>query len=223
MRVFRLWANAASSTQPIPEAHISNAATSFSLPSLRCVTVKSKPMRLLLCLLSPLVICHSAFASDPVRIYLANDDHTDYVWSADAETYGRVFVEMLDYHLKLTDETMGNPPPYQNRFNADGSLWLWEYERRTSPPRVRAARGAHQERAPQRPAQRRRLVLRRATDRSGAAWHVLRRPPRTPPRPSISCRPWRWKTSPSRSGWLRSGRAPGPSSVGGVSVVARAK
>ncbi len=91
-------------------------------------------MRLLLCLFLPLTICHSAFASDPIRIYLANDDHTDYVWSANAETYGQVFVEMLDYHLKLTDETIGNPPPYQNRFNADGSLWLWEYERRTSPP-----------------------------------------------------------------------------------------
>jgi hypothetical protein len=132
MRVFRLWANAASSTQPIPEAHISNAATSFACSRPLC-PVKFKPMKLLLCLLSPFVICHSVFASDPVRIYLANDDHTDYMWTADADTYGRVFVEMLDYHLKLTDETMGNPSPYQNRFNADGSLWLWEYERRKTP------------------------------------------------------------------------------------------
>ncbi len=72
-------------------------------------------------------------AAEPVRLYLANDDHTDYMWTADAETYGRVFVEQLDYYLKLTDETLGNPPPYQSRFNTDGSLWLWEYERRKSP------------------------------------------------------------------------------------------
>src|SRR6187551_926132 len=72
-------------------------------------------------------------AADPVRLYIANDDHTDYMWTADADTYGRVFVEQLDYYLKLTDETLGNPPPYQSRFNADGSLWLWEYEHRKTP------------------------------------------------------------------------------------------
>lgn len=75
---------------------------------------------------------HSLVA-EPIRVYLANDDHTDYMWTADADTYGRVFVEMLDYYLKLTDETIGNPPPFQSRFNADGSLWLWEYERRKTP------------------------------------------------------------------------------------------
>lgn len=74
-----------------------------------------------------------ASAADPVRLYLANDDHTDYMWTADADTYGRVFVDQLDYYLKLTDETLANPPPYQSRFNTDGSLWLWEYEHRKSP------------------------------------------------------------------------------------------
>ena len=67
------------------------------------------------------------------RIYLANDDHTDYMWTADAETYNAVFVDMLDYHLRLIDETTNNPAPYQNRFNADGSYWLWQYERQKSP------------------------------------------------------------------------------------------
>ena len=32
-----------------------------------------------------------ASAAEPVRLYLANDDHTDYMWTADADTYGRVF------------------------------------------------------------------------------------------------------------------------------------
>jgi hypothetical protein len=221
MRVFRLWANAASSTQPIPEAHISNAATSFACSRPLC-PVKFKPMKLLLCLLSPFVICHSVFASDPVRIYLANDDHTDYMWTADADTYGRVFVEMLDYHLKLTDETMGNPSPYQNRFNADGSLWLWEYERRKTPAEFA------------------RLVARIKSGHLSAPLNAA--VPATarnrPKRCCVACitpaasnaatafdfrRPSRWKTSPFRSGWLRYGREPGPSSVGGVSVVARAK
>ena len=36
----------------------------------------------------------AAIAAEPKRIYLANDDHTDYLWTADAETYNAVFVEI---------------------------------------------------------------------------------------------------------------------------------
>ena len=67
------------------------------------------------------------------RIYIANDDHTDFMWTADAETYADTFVEMLDWHLKLADETAANPAPYRNRFNADGSYWLWNYEQKKTP------------------------------------------------------------------------------------------
>jgi alpha-mannosidase len=74
-----------------------------------------------------------ASAAEPTRIYLANDDHTDYMWTADAETYNAVFVDMLDYYLRLADETKDNPSPYRSRFNADGSYWLWQYERRKTP------------------------------------------------------------------------------------------
>ncbi len=66
-------------------------------------------------------------------IYLANDDHTDYMWSADADTYDQVFVDLLDFHLDLADQTKDNPPPFRARFNADGNLWLWNYERKKSP------------------------------------------------------------------------------------------
>ena len=69
----------------------------------------------------------------PKRIYIANDDHTDFMWTADADTYANVFVEMLDWHMKLADETATNAPAHRNRFNADGSYWLWNYERRKSP------------------------------------------------------------------------------------------
>lgn len=72
-------------------------------------------------------------AAQPTRIYIANDDHTDFMWSADAETYAKVFVEMLDFHLELADETAGNPPPYRSRFNADGSYWLWSYQQQKTP------------------------------------------------------------------------------------------
>lgn len=71
--------------------------------------------------------------ADPTRIYLSNDDHTDYMWTTDADTYNAVFVDMLDYYLRLADETESNPAPYQSRFNADGSYWLWQYERQKTP------------------------------------------------------------------------------------------
>jgi alpha-mannosidase len=63
------------------------------------------------------------------RIYLAPDDHTDYMWTADEATYRAAFLEMLDYYLDKADSTAGNAPPYQSRWNCDGSFWVWEYER----------------------------------------------------------------------------------------------
>ncbi len=80
-----------------------------------------------------LALASLGFAAEPTRIYLANDDHTDYLWTADADTYANVFVEMLDFHLKLADETASNRSPYRNRFNADGALWLSTYEQRKTP------------------------------------------------------------------------------------------
>src|SRR5512139_1058278 len=63
------------------------------------------------------------------RIYIAPDDHTDYMWMADEATYRAAFPEMLDYYLNLADSTAGNASPYQSRWNCDGTLWVWEYER----------------------------------------------------------------------------------------------
>ena len=54
------------------------------------------------------------------------------MWTADAETYANVFVEMLDWHMELAKETDHHTPAYRNRFNCDGSYWLWRYERRKS-------------------------------------------------------------------------------------------
>jgi alpha-mannosidase len=63
------------------------------------------------------------------RIYIAPDDHTDYLWTADEETYKQAFIEMLDYYLNAADTTQDNPSHMQSRWNCDGSLWMWTYER----------------------------------------------------------------------------------------------
>ena len=67
------------------------------------------------------------------RFYLAPDDHTDYLWTMDEEGYRKAFVEMLDYYLDQIDSTTTNPPPFQGRWNCDGSFWLWTYERNKTP------------------------------------------------------------------------------------------
>jgi alpha-mannosidase len=70
---------------------------------------------------------------DPKRIYIANDDHTDYYWTGDAEQYRNAFQVMLDYYMDQAEETAGNPPHTQGKFNCDGSLWVWEYEHHRTP------------------------------------------------------------------------------------------
>ena len=66
------------------------------------------------------------------RVYIANDDHTDYIWSADEDTYKGAFIQMLDYYLDQVDATAANPSDFQSRFSADGSLWLWTYQKNKS-------------------------------------------------------------------------------------------
>ncbi len=63
------------------------------------------------------------------RIYIAPDDHTDYFWIADDVTYRQSFLTMIDYYLNKMDETASNPSDHQMRWECDGSLWMWEYER----------------------------------------------------------------------------------------------
>ena len=67
------------------------------------------------------------------RIYIANDDHTDYLWAADANTYRDAFLAMLDYYLDQAEATAADPEPYRNRFNVDGTFWIRTYENNRSP------------------------------------------------------------------------------------------
>ncbi len=68
------------------------------------------------------------FAQAQNRIYIANDDHTDYMWTANEATYRSAFTSMTDYYLNLANSTAGNTSPYQSRFNLDGSMWMWFYQ-----------------------------------------------------------------------------------------------
>lgn len=63
------------------------------------------------------------------RVYIAPDDHTDYWWTADENTYRQVFLDTLDYYLDQMDATAGNPPQYQARWNCDGHFWVYTYEK----------------------------------------------------------------------------------------------
>jgi len=67
------------------------------------------------------------------RIYLADDDHTDYMWTANEAQYDSAFVKMLDYYLDQIDLTKANPADFQARFNCDGSYWLTAYQKFRTP------------------------------------------------------------------------------------------
>lgn len=80
-----------------------------------------------------IVVLSASVRAQQKRVYIAPDDHTDYFWTADGDTYRRCFLRMLDYYLGLADQTQNAPDDFQSRFACDGSLWLWEYERNKSP------------------------------------------------------------------------------------------
>ena len=81
-----------------------------------------------------LLVCFfSAKAQSVKRLYIANDDHTDYMWTADEALYDTAFVHMLDFYLHQIDSTKGNPSDFQARFNCDGSYWLRAYQKYRSP------------------------------------------------------------------------------------------
>ncbi len=68
----------------------------------------------------------------PKRIYIAPDDHTDYLWTGSEEQYRQSFLAMTDYWLARADATAGNASDFQARWNCDGSFWMWTYERNKS-------------------------------------------------------------------------------------------
>jgi len=80
-----------------------------------------------------ILICGILLNAQPVkRIYLANDNHTDYMWTANEAQYDSAFVKMLDYYLDQIDSTQSNTSDFQARFNCDGTSWLQAYQRHRS-------------------------------------------------------------------------------------------
>jgi alpha-mannosidase len=80
-----------------------------------------------------LLCCFCTFAQSQKRLYIAIDDHTDYMWTADEAKYDSAFVQMLDFYLDQIDSTKNNEPDFQARFNCDGSAWLKAYQKYRSP------------------------------------------------------------------------------------------
>lgn len=86
---------------------------------------------LIVLLLANFILPFSVFGQK--RFYISPDDHTDYFWIADDVTYRQTFLTIIDYYLNKMDETQNNPSDQQMRWNCDGNLWMWEYEKNRTP------------------------------------------------------------------------------------------
>jgi alpha-mannosidase len=77
-------------------------------------------------------LCLTDLSAQQKKIYIAPDDHTDYMWSSNEEGYRNAFLETLDYYIKLNDSTADSPYAYQSKWNCDGSFWVFNYEKNRS-------------------------------------------------------------------------------------------
>lgn len=93
------------------------------------IKIKKFGLIFFICLLSSISYAYA----QPKKIYIANDDHTDYMWTGDEETYKKAFSEMLDYYIKLNDFTANLPYNLQNKWNCDGSYWVYNYKQTRTP------------------------------------------------------------------------------------------
>ncbi len=84
---------------------------------------------ILICILLYIV---SNVSAQKKKIYIAPDDHTDYMWTSTEEGYKKAFLETIDYYLKLNDSTASSPYALQSKWNCDGSLWAYTYEKNRS-------------------------------------------------------------------------------------------
>ena len=77
------------------------------------------------------LMIHSESGAQVRRFYIANDDHTDYVWSANEAVYKKAMLTTLDKYLFQIDSTIAAGLPFrlQAKYNCDGSFWFWLYEK----------------------------------------------------------------------------------------------
>lgn len=67
------------------------------------------------------------------RVYLMNDNHTDYGWNATTDVYETSMLNELDYYRGRIDATASSPADEQARFNADCWYYLYLYEKNRTP------------------------------------------------------------------------------------------
>ncbi len=72
---------------------------------------------------------YPVYAQESKTIYIAPDDHTDYLWSANEAFYENYFSTGLEYYLQQMTDTDGAPKDQRMRWNTDGTLWLSTYEK----------------------------------------------------------------------------------------------
>jgi len=72
------------------------------------------------------------------RLYLANDDHTDYMWTASDTAYTTAFLNMIDAWMANNNATNGSAADYQTKFDCDGSYWAWVYQQNRTPAQFQA-------------------------------------------------------------------------------------
>ena len=104
-------------------------------------------MKYLLILLLAFLSMKNSCGQIKKRLYIGNDDHTDYMWAGNEAQYDTAFVTMLDYQLRKIDSTRSKPDDFQARFNCDGSYWLQAYAKYRSPDQfkklIAAIRSGH--------------------------------------------------------------------------------
>ncbi len=78
------------------------------------------------------LISYQEATAQPKRLYIANDDHTDYVWTQTESVYKQAFLDMLDRWMFINDSTKAAQPlnpNLQSKWNCDGSFWISVYEK----------------------------------------------------------------------------------------------
>ena len=80
-----------------------------------------------------LALLLAATATHAARIYIANDDMTDYAWNDTAAHYEASMLSELDYYRGRIGATSSKPSAEQARFNADCWYYLYLYEHNRSP------------------------------------------------------------------------------------------
>lgn len=85
-----------------------------------------------LCIIITFILLQITTKAQVKRLYISNDDHTDYMWTANEANYQTAFIDMLDWWIAHNNATSGNAPEYQSKWNCDGSFWISVYEKNKS-------------------------------------------------------------------------------------------